>query len=98
MLNAIGDITTLSMPQLIGLGGFLIYIVFFAGLQWGWLDGNSIAFCLGNILAASLVAISLTADFNLASALIQGSWIMIGLTGLILRWLRPTTPHHGTTQ
>ena len=36
-------------------------------------------------MAAALVAISLLAEFNLASALIQGSWIVIGTTGLALR-------------
>ena len=78
-------LSSLSPTQLAGVGGFFVYITVFAAQQLNALSGNSIAFSLGNVLAASLVAISLTTDFNLASALIQGSWIIIGLIGLALR-------------
>lgn len=71
--------------QLIGVCGFLVYVVSFGAVQFGYLDGNSAAYTLCNILAASLVGIGLIAEFNLASALIQGSWIAIGLRGLALR-------------
>ena len=75
--------------QLAGLIGFVLYIFSFSAVQFNWIDGNSAVFSLTNIAAASLVAISLIADFNLASALIQGSWIVIGLAGLALRLRRP---------
>lgn len=75
----------LNSFQLTGLAGFVIYIYAFGAVQFGWLNGNSAAYSLANVLAATCVAISLTADFNLASALIQGSWIVVGLTGLVLR-------------
>jgi len=68
--------------QAVGVGGFLIYIAAFASVQVGWLDGNSAGYAAGNVLAAGLVAISLFAEFNLSAALIQGSWIVIGLFGL----------------
>lgn len=77
--------STLGPFELIGLLGFLCYIVAFGSVQLGRLDGNSTLYSLANILAASLVSISLIHEFNLASALIQGSWIVIGLTGLGLR-------------
>jgi len=76
---------TLGLFELSGVAGFICYVVAFGSVQLGKLDGNSIAYSLANILAASLVAISLIAEFNLASALIQSSWIMIGMTGLALR-------------
>lgn len=78
-LNAIGPL------QLIGLLGFLVYILAFGWVQIGWMDGNSAKYSLCNVLAASLVAVSLIAEFNLSSALIQGSWILIGLFGLVKR-------------
>lgn len=71
--------------QAIGIAGFVAYIGAFGSVQFGLLDGNSTTYSLANILAASLVAISLLAEFNLASALIQGSWIVIGFVGLGLR-------------
>ncbi len=84
-LSAIGPL------QLIGVLGFLVYVLAFGWLQLGWLDGNSAKYSLCNVLAASLVAISLFAEFNLSSALIQGSWILIGLFGLVKRRFRNGT-------
>jgi len=80
-LHAIGPL------QVIGMIGFLVYIFAFGCVQLGYLDGNSLSYSLYNVLAASLVAISLIAEFNLASAFIQGSWILIGLTGALRRSL-----------
>lgn len=75
--------------QQVGLAGFLVYIASFGAVQFGWLDGNGASYAGANVLAASLVAVSLVEHFNLASALIQGSWIVIGGFGLLIRM--PTT-------
>lgn len=75
-----------SVYDLIGLIGFFVYIAGFGALQTKLLDGNGAAYSLINIYAAALVLISLSEDFNLASALIQVSWILIGLIGITLRW------------
>lgn len=83
-------LSELGPYQLAGLGGFALYICSFSAVQFNWIDGNSCGYSITNIAAASLVAISLIADFNLASALIQGSWILIGMTGLALRLRRPS--------
>jgi len=66
----------------------LAYLWVFAAVQFGWMDGNGAAYAAGNVLAASLVAVSLLAEFNLASALIQGSWIVIGVVGISLRLVK----------
>jgi hypothetical protein len=79
----------LNIYQITGLAGFFVYLFAFGAVQFDWLNGNSAFYSACNILAASLVAVSLIADFNLASALIQGSWIMIGAVGLIVRLRRP---------
>jgi len=68
-----------------GVFGFICYISAFGAVQLGKLDGNSTGYTLLNILAAGFVAVSLFAEFNLASALIQSSWIIFGVAGLILR-------------
>lgn len=73
--------------QIIGLLGFLTYLGSFGALQARLVDGNGALYGLLNILAAALVLISLTEAFNLASALIQISWIIIGVGGLIGRFL-----------
>lgn len=86
--------------QLIGVLGFLAYMSAFGLVQFGRMDGNGVKYTLCNVLAASLVAVSLFTEFNLSSALIQGSWIIIGLIGLVKRLThkevsasRTSTPH-----
>lgn len=71
--------------ELVGVGGFICYFFAFGAVQFGILDGNSAAYSIANIAAAVMVSISLISEFNLSSALIQGSWIAIGFSGLILR-------------
>lgn len=81
---------SLGPLQIIGVMGFLIYIAAFTAVQLELMNGNGITFSLANTLAAMLVALSLFADFNLASALIQGSWIVIGIAGIATRGFRAT--------
>lgn len=71
--------------QLVGVVGFVVYIFAFGRVQFGLLDGNSATYSALNVIAASLVSISLFVEFNLSSALIQGSWVFIGLVGIIRR-------------
>jgi hypothetical protein len=85
MVEILQYLNTIGPLQLIGLLGFVVYILAFGWVQVGWMDGNSAKYSLCNVLAASLVAVSLIAEFNLSSALIQGSWILIGLAGLVKR-------------
>ncbi len=82
---------TIGPLQIIGLMGFVVYMLAFGWVQFGWLDGNSVKYSLFNVLAASLVAVSLFAEFNLSSALIQGSWILIGLVGCAKRFFTRRT-------
>ncbi|MEL6748267.1 MAG: hypothetical protein AAFO79_10700 [Pseudomonadota bacterium] len=74
-----------SAVQMIGVLGFICYVAAFGALQLGFVDGNSMAYTLLNILAVGLVAVSLSEEFNLSSALIQGCWIIFGFIGLALR-------------
>ena len=72
-------LANLGPLELAGVCGFLIYLLVFSAVQFSVLNGNSAAYSFFNVLAASLVALSLLAEFNLSSALIQASWILIGL-------------------
>lgn len=69
--------------EVIGVAGMVMYLGSYFMLQTGALQSNTATYCIANILAASLVMISLLHDFNLASALIQVSWIAISAIGLI---------------
>lgn len=81
--------------KVIGVLGFLAYISGFLSVQAGWLDGNGIGYALTSVVGAVLVLISLTADFNLASLMIQVSWIIIGCFGICrkLRGRPARNPH-----
>lgn len=77
------DIVTLVCRG-IGVIGFLLYLIAFASLQLRWLCGHSRAHTLLSMMAAACVLVGLSVDFNLASALIQFSWIALGSIGLII--------------
>ncbi|KNG92521.1 CBU_0592 family membrane protein [Pseudaestuariivita atlantica] len=72
-----------------GVAGFLLYMASFAALQLELIEGQGLMYPLSNVLAASLVLVSLAAEWNLASAMIQVSWITIGTVGAVLRLRRP---------
>lgn len=71
-----------SPYQIVGTIGFLTYMGSYAALQAGWLQGSGTGYTLANLLAALLVLVSLSETFNLPSALIQISWVLISLYGL----------------
>lgn len=78
----------MDLHTLIGLAGVAGYVTSYLMLQLGFLDGNGARYSVANVLAAALVLVSLTDEFNLASALIQVIWIVIGVSGLALRMAR----------
>lgn len=65
-----------------GYLGVALYLAAYAALQTGVIRGSGYAYTLLNLAAASLVLASLHTAFNMSSALIQGSWIVISLAGL----------------
>ena len=75
---------------LAGLLGAGLYAGSYIALQFGRLDGNSVAFTLCNTFAAALVLASLVDQFNTSTLLIQVMWLGVGLVGLIRR--STTTP------
>ena len=66
-----------------GLFGVFTYLGSYALLQLGFVRGSGYAYATMNILAAVLVLISLAESFNLSSALIQVSWILLSAIGMI---------------
>jgi hypothetical protein len=92
-MNAVlAFLAELSFFDAVGLLGFATYLVGFGALQLGWLDGNGKAYAWANVLGASFVLVSLYDAFNLASAMIQVSWIIIGYVGIVRRSGREAEP------
>ena len=79
-----------EVTNTIGVAGFLAYIASFHLVQTGRICGNGMAYAAANVVAAAMVLISLANAFNIASFLIQVSFILIGLVG-IFRKLRLRT-------
>lgn len=69
----------------IGLGGVAFYVSSYALVQVSKMDGNGVVYSAMNVIAASMVLVSLFKDFNLASMVTQVTWICIGVGGLSLR-------------
>lgn len=72
---------------LAGLVGVAFYLGSYAALQSGLLRGSGYAYAALNLIAASLVLVSLFAEWSLSSAIIQVSWIVISIIGLTRIWL-----------
>lgn len=70
-----------------GLVGVAFYLGSYAALQSGLLRGSGYLYALLNLIASSLVLVSLFAEWSLSSAIIQVSWIVISLIGLTRLWL-----------
>src|SRR5699024_4733797 len=64
------------------------YLAAYAALQIGLLRGNGYAYACLNMLAAALVVVSLTQQFNLPSMIVQVSWISVSVIGIVrVFWL-----------
>ncbi len=74
--------TSGTLPDFVGLIGVLIYVGTYLLLQLGLMAGQSYLFAGLNILAASLVLISLGQSFNLSAVFLEVAWIAISLVGM----------------
>jgi len=71
-----------SLHDWAGYLGVAVYLGSYVALQLGFIRGSGYHYAFLNMIAASLLLISLYENFNLASAIIQGSWILISLVGI----------------
>ena len=74
--------TEISLFDLVGVIGTALVIVAYFSTQQGWLDANDWRFPLANLVGAFLILVSLWADWNLPSFVMEAFWILISLYGL----------------
>lgn len=79
------EIDVAFVCRTLGVVGFLSYMAGYAALQFRMIDGDGLTYSVSKVLGATLVLISLTTDFNLSAALIQVSFLVIGLVGIAIR-------------
>ncbi|WP_238364940.1 CBU_0592 family membrane protein [Mesobacterium pallidum] len=84
------DITLAELPRLLGFAGFILYVANYLSLSMRFVTSECLSYFVVNTLAASLVLVSLTHDFNMASLLIQVFWISIGVCAIGVRVRRRT--------
>ncbi|WGI23420.1 hypothetical protein [Amylibacter sp. IMCC11727] len=73
----------------IGVLGFIVYLASYTLVTFQRIDSRGMLFFTLNTTAATFVLISLTQNFNLASALIQVVWIGLGVIAIVTRLSRP---------
>jgi hypothetical protein len=74
----------MSWTDAAGLAGVLMILVAYAGAALGRLDPKGAWSLLANLVGAGLILVSLlTADFNLSSTVMEGSWALVALAGLV---------------
>ena len=71
--------------RVLGVLGFVAYMAGFTALQLRLIDGDGLLYSSSKVVGAFLVLCSLTIDFNLSAALIQVSFLLIGVAGICLR-------------
>ncbi len=72
----------MSLADIVGLVGVVAVLSAYALLQSGRLAVRAPSYSALNLLGAGLILVSLTVDFNLPSAIIEGAWALISLYGL----------------
>lgn len=72
----------LSVYDAFGILGVALYLGAYGALQLGFLRGQGYLYAGLNAIAAGLVLLGLRDAFNLSSAVIQVSWIVISVVGI----------------
>jgi hypothetical protein len=73
----------------LGLVGSACVIVAFFANQQGWLPVSDWRYSLVNLVGALLILVSLYAEWNLPSAVIEAFWAAISVYGLVRAGRRP---------
>ncbi len=83
----------MSLAQMSGLLGVFLYLAGYAALQFGFLRGQTYTYAALNLAAAAAVLLSLTENYNQSSAMIQVSWIVISIIGILRLYYIDKTLH-----
>ncbi len=74
---------SLTVVDAIGSFGALIVVAAYFATQMRVINSEDLAFPLVNLIGSVLIVFSLLQNFNLASMLIEGFWIIISVIGII---------------
>lgn len=72
----------LSLPDFIGILGVIVIIIAYMLLQLEKMDAKDLGFSVLNTLGALLIILSLLYDWNLASFIMESTWMIISMYGI----------------
>ena len=70
------------LPDFIGILGVIVIIVAYMLLQLEKIDAKGLLFSLLNTIGALFIIVSLMYDWNLASFIMESTWMMVSLYGV----------------
>lgn len=85
----------MSLLDALGVAGVGMILAAYAATILGGLKADGALALSANFLGAALILLSLTREFNLSATLMEGSWALVSLVGLVrvgLRRLRGAPP------
>ncbi len=76
-------LNSLTIADAIGSFGALMVVAAYFATQMRLTNSEDLAFPVVNLIGSVLIVFSLMHNFNLASMLIEGFWIIISVIGII---------------
>jgi len=81
----------LTLIDVAGVAGVVLILIAYAGATAGKLDPKQWPALTLNLVGALLILWSLSVDFNLSAALMEGAWALVAVAGLARLALRRKT-------
>ena len=74
-----------------GIAGVILLVITYLLLQVNRLPSAGLLYSLLNAIGASLIILSLLANFNLSAFLMEAFWVLISLIGVVRYMRRPVS-------
>lgn len=74
----------LEWHDLLGTIGVIIILSTYLALQLSRINAQRLAYSVLNAIGASLILVSLFFDFNLSAFIIEATWVVISVFGVIV--------------
>jgi len=76
--------------DIVGTFGVVLILLCYFLIQVGKLTAENLSYSVINMVGASLILFSLYFEFNFASVLIEGFWVIISLIGISRYYMNST--------